>query len=106
MTLKILKYALPKILLICAAVPFAVLAAGNLRTGTGKEGARQLEDAVRRASASYYAEEGVYAPGLTPLVEKYALRIDASRYEVKYDPLAENLAPDITVVEILRKEGT
>ena len=46
-----------------------------------------------------YAAEGVYPPTLSYLEEHYGLQIDEERYTVHYSAFAENLMPDITVLE-------
>lgn len=46
-----------------------------------------------------YAAEGVYPPDLEYLKEHYGLQVDENQYTVRYDVFAENLMPDITVLE-------
>ena len=46
-----------------------------------------------------YAAEGIYPPNLEYLEEYYGLQIDETRYTVHYSAFAENLMPDITVLE-------
>lgn len=81
------------------AVAALLLAVGNLSEGNTAEGRDRLEDAVRRAAVTCYATEGIYAPTLDYLEERYGLQIDEERYTVYYDIFAENLMPDITVLE-------
>jgi len=86
--------------LVCAAAAAILLTAvSNLQSGQTDEGKRQLEDAIRRASVACYATEGIYPPTLSYLEEHYGIQVDSSRYTVFYDVFAENLAPDVTVVE-------
>jgi len=47
-----------------------------------------------------YAAEGIYPPTTEYLVEHYGIQIDHSRYAVFYEVFAENLMPEITVVEL------
>lgn len=84
--------------LVLAALVLAV-AVGNLSDGSTAEGRDRLEDAVRRAAVTCYASEGIYPPTLQYLEENYGVQVDESRYTVFYDAFAENLMPDITVVE-------
>ena len=49
-----------------------------------------------------YAEQGVYPPDLDYLTEHYGVQIDDARFTVRYDAFAENLMPDITVLEVKR----
>ena len=88
---------------------FAVLAAGiavlfltalhGLERGEGDTGRRQLEETLRRTCVACYAAEGRYPPGLDKLREDYGVLLDTTRYDVHYHVAAENLMPDITVVE-------
>lgn len=88
-------------------LPLAVLAVllcfttalGNLDSAQSEESMRQLEQALRRGCVACYAAEGVYPPTLSYLEEHYGLQIDEERYTVHYSAFAENLMPDITVLE-------
>ena len=74
------------------------MALRQLDSGRKAEGARILEESVRRSAAACYAAEGMYPPDLDYLQEHYGLQIDRSRYTVFYEIFAENLMPEITVV--------
>jgi hypothetical protein len=74
-------------------------AVSNLKNGHTDEGRRQLEDTIRRAAVTCYATEGIYPPTLSYLEEHYGIQVDTDRYTVYYDAFAENLVPDITVLE-------
>lgn len=77
---------------------FAV-AVSNVKSGNRAEEKKQLEEAIRRSVITYYATEGVYPPEFAYVKEKYGILVDESRYVVVYDAFAENLMPDITVLE-------
>ena len=85
--------------LVIAAVLFFMTALGNLESGHEKEGKEQLEEAIRRSAVACYAAEGIYPPTIEYLEEHYGIQIDESRYTVMYEVFAENLMPDITVLE-------
>ena len=74
-------------------------ALNDLSDGQRSEGRQQLEDAVRRGAVACYAAEGIYPPDVAYLQEHYGVQIREERYAVYYDVFAENLMPDITVVE-------
>ncbi len=90
-------------LLLPAAAVAALLcfatAVNSLDSGRAEEDKRQLEDTLRRSCVACYAAEGVYPPDLDYLRDYYGLQIDEERYTVKYSVFAENLMPDITVLE-------
>jgi len=88
------------LLLAAAVVLWFAFAVGDLRQGSGEEARRQLEEAIRRAAVTCYANEGIYPPDLAYLQEHYGIRIDEENYIVHYEGIAANLMPDITVLEI------
>ena len=71
----------------------------NLENGVDAEGLRQMEEALRRGCAACYAVEGAYPPDLEYLEAHYGIRVDEEKYTVHYSMFAENLMPDITVLE-------
>lgn len=75
-------------------------ATSELEQGRTQTGAQQLEQSLRRACVTCYATQGVYPPSLAYLEEHYGLQIDREHYAVFYDIFAENLMPDITVLEL------
>ena len=74
-------------------------AVGNVSQGRSEEGRQQLENAIRRAAVACYAAEGIYPPTLDYLIEHYGLQINEERYTVFYEIFAENIMPEITVLE-------
>lgn len=86
--------------LVAAAVLVAFLSSvADLSGDRSREEKRQLEEALRRAAVACYCVEGAYPPDLGYLEEHYGIQIDRDRYTVSYVPAAENLMPDITVLE-------
>lgn len=101
------KYRGKALICIAAAAALAALvwffsALSGLRVGHGDEGRQQLEDALRRAAVACYAAEGVYPPSLDYIREHYGVETESEDYIVFYEVFAQNLMPDITVLE---KEG-
>ncbi len=77
------------------------LASISRLSATQQDGGRQqLEKALRRAAVACYAAEGIYPPNVEYLQQHYGIQIDESRYGVFYEVFAENLMPEITVVEL------
>lgn len=81
------------------AVFWFTTAVDNLDRGRNREEVKQLEDALRKSCVACYAVEGMYPPSLDYLKEHYGLQIDEKKYVVKYTVFAENLMPDITILE-------
>ena len=78
---------------------FFATAVEHLGRGETAENRRQLEQALRQGCLACYAAEGVYPPDLAYLQEHYGLQVDETRYSVRYSAFAENLMPDITILE-------
>ena len=85
--------------LILALLLWFFTAVGNLSRDSGTEGRGQLETALRRAAVACYAAEGVYPPTIDYLREHYGVQIEEEKYIVFYEIFANNLMPDITVLE-------
>ena len=71
----------------------------NVSNELSEQGRTKLEDAIRRSAVACFAAEGAYPPDVDYLVEHYGLSIDESRFIVHYEIFAENLMPDITVLD-------
>ncbi len=76
-----------------------IVSVNNLGGGRAEVGRQQLETALRRAAVACYASEGVYPPTLEYLTEHYGVQINMDQYIVFYEIFADNLMPDITVLE-------
>ncbi len=85
--------------LVLAVLLWFLMAVSSLDRGQGQEGREQLELALRRSAVACYAAEGIYPPTLEYLCLHYGIQIDESRYIVFYEIFAENLMPEITVLE-------
>lgn len=88
-------------------MPLAILALllcfltgiSNVSRGHSQEDKRRLEEVLREAAVACYAAEGIYPPDLAYLEEHYGVQIDRRHFVVRYTAIAENLMPDITVLE-------
>ncbi len=87
---------------ILMALVFALFlwALAGLENGQAAEEKKQLERALRLGAVSCYATDGQYPATLESLEERCGIRIDRGRYAVFYEVFAENLMPEITVVEV------
>lgn len=91
-----------KVLMITAAAAALTLfsyAVNGLDSGQQQEYLSQLEDALRRSCVACYAVEGRYPPSVDYLESHYGLQINHEQYIIHYTIFAENLMPDITVLE-------
>ncbi len=86
-------------LLAALCLIFFVTSLASVDRQQGEEGRQQLETALRRAAVACYAAEGVYPPTVEYLQQHYGVQIEEERYMVFYEIFANNLMPDITVLE-------
>ena len=98
MWLPVLRGLLLPVIAAAALLCFAT-ALNSLDSGRAEDDQRQLEETLRRGCVACYATEGIYPPDLEYLKEHYGLQVDEERYTVHYSAIAENLMPDITVLE-------
>ena len=87
------------IALMLAVIAFFVVGVTRLESGRQAQGKQQLEEAVRRTVVACYAVEGFYPPSVEYMQDRYALQYDQGRYVIRYEVVASNLMPEITVLE-------
>ena len=91
---------LPAAGLLLAGFAGAVLmVARGILPGASGQSRELIEKAVRRSAVQCYAIEGAYPVSLEDLEERYGLRVDQERWMVDYRYVADNLSPDITVIQ-------
>lgn len=66
---------------------------------TRAEKRNMAEETLRRAVVSCYALEGRYPPDIDYLRQHYGVQIRETDYIVHYEIFAENIMPEITVLE-------
>ena len=97
-----MKRLLPGILIPLAVTALLICflsGISNVTQGHSRESKQQLEDVLREAAVACYAVEGRYPPDLAYLETHYGIQIDRRRFTVSYTAIAQNLMPDITVLE-------
>lgn len=97
--MKWMKENVGSIVLFAAIALFMLYGLQNAAESSRVESLRSTEDALRRAVVSCYALEGRYPPSVAYLQEQYGLQINADTYIVHYEIFAENIMPEITVLE-------
>ena len=97
--MRINKKDIAAILVFVALIIVFVALVNNI---TGKGNRREMDivkDAVKNATLTCYAVEGMYPDDLAYLREHYNLSYNEEKYHVFYEPLASNLMPSIKVAE-------
>ena len=84
---------------IVAVLVFFSTALSGIDSGREAENRKQLEQALRQGCVACYAAEGIYPPDLDYLKEHYGVQVDDNQYAVFYTVFADNLMPDIIVLE-------
>ena len=82
--------------LMMAAVYLLLVSAGNVNERQQAENLKQMEDTIHKAVLNCYAIEGSYPAYVE---QYYGLQIDHDRYDVFYEVFAQNIMPEITVIE-------
>lgn len=59
-----------------------------------------LEKALQRGIVQCYALEGHYPESLEDLIAHYGIVYDKDQFFVDYQPIAENIKPSVTVIEL------
>lgn len=85
--------------IILAAAGILLISVGNVSKRQEQESLKQLQDAIQRAVLNCYAIEGSYPATIEYIEDYYGLQIDHDKYEVFYEIFADNIMPEITVVE-------
>lgn len=85
--------------LMLAAVCLLLVSAGNVSEKQQAENLKQMQDSIHKAVLNCYAIEGSYPATLDYVEQHYGLQIDHDRYDVFYEVFAQNLMPEITVIE-------
>lgn len=76
-----------------------LMGVSRLEAGNREQGRQRLEESLRRTAAACYAAEGFYPPDVDYLEQNWGIRYDRERYAVHYEIFADNLMPQITVLE-------
>ena len=88
--------------LISFVLVFVVLmpALQSISNGTRGQQKASLENALSRAVVQCYALEGRYPESLNYLIDHYGVVYDKKMFFVDYQPIAENIKPTFTVIDL------
>lgn len=86
-------------ILMLAAVGILLVSVGNVSEKQQAENLKQIQDSIHKAVLNCYAIEGSYPATLDYVEQRYGLQIDHDRYDVFYEVFAQNIMPEITVID-------
>jgi len=92
--------ALVPIVFTLVVIAMIVFGLRQAEEASRAEGLRVLDESIRRAVVKSYAVEGRYPESVEYLETRYGIHIDRSRYVVHYSIFAENIFPEIAVIEL------
>ncbi len=81
------------------AVVLIIPAAVSARKEETQESVRSITETVQERALQCYVIEGAYPSSLSYLEENYGLTLNQEDYLVVYKPVAENLPPDVRVID-------
>ncbi len=82
-----------------ACIVLLILFSNRMSSSARAQQAEQIRQAVLRAAVNCYATEGFYPPDLQYIIDHYGILVDSGAFIVSYDAYADNLLPDIRVLE-------
>jgi len=100
---RVVSKMLPMMVSILVILALLLVGSRLIEQSSQAEGTRLAEESIHRASVQCYALEGFYPRNLDYLIARYGIMIDQDTYFVHYQYIADNLAPDVTVM--LREGG-
>ena len=86
------------VLLFFIILVFLYTAVQALSERSLEEQEQNLIRALRQSTVQWYAVEGFYPENLEYLVEHYGIHYDPDTFFVDYQPAAQNIMPEITVI--------
>lgn len=95
---QILPYIIP-VILIAAAIVWLTAAVGNVAAASHRKELEQVMKNIEKGITMCYAIEGAYPENTEYLLENYGVDYDAKKYIVHYEYVADNIRPNLTVIE-------
>ncbi len=95
---QILPYIIP-VILLAAAIAWLTAAVGNLAATSHRKEQEQVRKNIEKGITLCYAIEGAYPENTDYLLENYGVDYDAGKYIVHYEYVADNIRPNLTVIE-------
>lgn len=88
------------IIFFAAIFAFFFVGVAEAQASNEAESRHVLEESINKAVVSCYAIEGRYPENVDYLKENYGLIYDEEKYAIGYIAFADNIMPDITIIEL------
>ena len=90
-----------RIMILTFVLFFSLLSAGfySISKNNISQQKESLEKALKRGILQCYALEGRYTDTLHHLLDNYGIVYNQNLFEVKYEAIASNIMPNVTVIE-------
>ena len=96
--ISLLRYCLIPFIIIAVLLCFTN-AIDNINSIGKQKEKEQLQRALTRAAVACYTTQGAYPEDVDYLIKTYGIRIDYEEFTIKYEFIASNLMPDITILD-------
>lgn len=97
--MKIKEMIIPIFSLLCMLL-FLWFGISNIQRTTATKEKEGIENAIYRSVMHCYATEGRYPENIAYLEEHYGVSYDKDKYIIRYEIFADNIIPQIWVVNI------
>ncbi|MCR5404380.1 MAG: hypothetical protein K6E91_11270 [Butyrivibrio sp.] len=92
-------YKIASVVIFALIVFFFIMAIESFGKSSIEKEQEALENAIERDIVQCYSIEGAYPENLEYMEQHYGLTWDKDIFFVDYQPIAENLYPDYTVIK-------
>lgn len=92
-------YRVVSVLIFALIIYLFILAIDQFGNSSIEKEQQALENAIERDIVQCYSIEGAYPESLEYMEQHYGLTWDKDIFFVDYQPIAENLYPDYTVIK-------
>ena len=91
------------IIFFIAVIAVFIIGITAISSNNEKDERKILESALNKDVVHCYAIEGYYPPNLQYIKDHYGLTYDEDKFLVDYEPIGNNIMPNVTIVEKKQK---
>jgi len=87
------------VLFFVAVIAVFIIGITSIASKNERDERQILESALNKDIVHCYAVEGYYPPSLQYIEDHYGLTYDEDRFLVDYEPIGNNIMPNVNIVE-------